>query len=48
MPDVILIDGEPLILQSIKISHPSIKIITLLNPADVNNSQQRQGSHGLF
>ncbi len=36
-PDVILIDGEPLILQSIKISHPSIKIITLLNPADVNN-----------
>ena len=37
MPDAILIDGEPLILQSIKISHPSIKIITLLNPADVNN-----------
>ena len=38
MPDAILIDGEPLILQSIKISHPSIKIITLLNPADVKNS----------
>ncbi len=37
MPDAILIDGEPLILQSIKISHPNIKIITLLNPADVNN-----------
>lgn len=37
MPDAILIDGEPLILQSIKISHPGIKIITLLNPADVNN-----------
>ena len=37
MPDAILIDGEPLILQSIKISHPSIKTIALLNPADVNN-----------
>ena len=37
MPDAILIDGEPLIIQSIRISHPSIKIITLLNPADVNN-----------
>ncbi len=37
MPDSIIIDGEPLILQSIKISHPSINIITLLNPADVNN-----------
>ena len=37
MPNAILIDGEPLILHSIKISHPDIKIITLLNPADVNN-----------
>lgn len=37
MPDLIIIDGEPLILQSIKISHPKIKIVALLNPSDVYN-----------
>lgn len=36
-PDIIIIDGEPLILHSIKISHPTIKIVCLLNPADVDN-----------
>lgn len=48
MPDVILIDGEPLILQSIKISHPSIKIVTLLNPADVNNSHNDKEAMDYF
>ena len=37
-PEVIVVDGEPLILHSIKISHPDIKVVTLLNPADVDNS----------
>lgn len=37
MPDIIIIDGEPLILQSIKISHPNIKVVALLNPSDVYN-----------
>lgn len=37
MPDIIIIDGEPLILQSIKISHPDIKVVALLNPSDVYN-----------
>ncbi|WP_195356207.1 glycosyltransferase [Bacteroides cellulosilyticus] len=36
-PDLIVIDGEPLILHSIKISFPDIKIVTLLNPSDVDN-----------
>lgn len=36
-PDLIIIDGEPLILHSIKISHPTIKVVCLLNPADVDN-----------
>lgn len=36
-PNVIMIDGEPLILQSIKISHPNIKVVALLNPSDVFN-----------
>lgn len=36
-PDIILIDGEPLILHSIKISFPQIKVVVLLNPSDVEN-----------
>lgn len=36
-PDLIILDGEPLILQSIKISYPSIKVVVLLNPSDVDN-----------
>lgn len=36
-PDLIIVDGEPLILQSIKISHPGIKVVALLNPSDVDN-----------
>lgn len=36
-PDLIVLDGEPLILHSIKISFPHIKILTLLNPSDVEN-----------
>mgnify|MGYP001775059309 CR=1 FL=1 len=36
-PDVVIVDGEPLILQSIKISHINVKVVALLNPADVDN-----------
>ena len=36
-PDLIIVDGEPLIIQSIKISHPNSKIVALLNPSDVDN-----------
>ena len=36
-PDIIIIDGEPLIIQSLKISHPDKKIVGLLNPADIEN-----------
>lgn len=48
VPDAVLIDGEPLILQSIKISYPSIKIITLLNPADVNNPNNDKEAMDFF
>lgn len=37
VPDIVLVDGEPLIVQSLKISYPGLKIVTLLNPADVDN-----------
>ena len=36
-PDIVLIDGEPLIIQALRISYPNLKIVTLLNPADVDN-----------
>jgi len=36
-PNVIVIDGEPLMIQSIKISHANVKVVVLLNPADVDN-----------
>lgn len=47
-PDAIVIDGEPLILQSIKISHPKIKVIALLNPADVNNPNNDKEAMDFF
>lgn len=33
-----MIDGEPLIVHSIKLSFPRMKIVVLLNPSDVDNS----------
>ena len=36
-PDIIIVDGEPLMLQSIKLSHKNIKVVALLNPSDVDN-----------
>lgn len=36
-PYIVVIDGEPLILYSLKISFPNIKIVSLLNPSDVDN-----------
>ena len=36
-PDVVILDGEPLIIQSLRISYPMLKIVALLNPADVDN-----------
>lgn len=47
-PDLIIIDGEPLMLQSIKISYPSIKIVALLNPADIQNQRNDKWSMDFF
>lgn len=38
-PDLVVIDGEALILQSLRLSYPELKIVALLNPADVENEQ---------
>ncbi len=48
MPDVIVVDGEPLILQSIKISHPKLKVVALLNPSDVDNPNNDKEAMDFF
>ena len=48
LPDLVVIDGEPLIIQSLKISYPKLKIATLLNPADIENSQNNQDAMRYF
>lgn len=47
-PNIVLIDGEPLILQSIKISFPNIKVVALLNPSDVDNPANDKFSMNYF
>lgn len=47
-PDVIIVDGEPLIIQSIRITHKNAKIIALLNPADVDNPSNDQEAMDYF
>ncbi len=47
-PDVIIIDGEPLMLHSIRISYPHIIIVTLLNPSDVDNPQNDKEAMDFF
>ena len=37
-PDCFFIDGEPLLLQQMRICFPSVRIVTLLNPSDIDNA----------
>ncbi len=36
-PDCIIIDGEPLLLYQMKLCFPNIKLVSLLNPSDLEN-----------
>lgn len=47
-PDLVIIDGEPLILLSLRISFPHIKIAALLNPSDVYNPTNEKESMDYF
>jgi hypothetical protein len=47
-PDLILIDGEPLLLATIKLRFPKLKILTLLNPFDINNPYNKLSSQLFF
>jgi len=47
-PDFILIDGEPLLLTTIKLRFPRIIVIALLNPFDVENPNNQLSSQLFF
>lgn len=47
-PDLIIIDGEPLMIQAIKLCFPSIYVLSLLNPFDVNNPFNERSSQQYF
>ena len=47
-PDIIIVDGEPLMIQSIKLSHKDIPIISLLNPSDVENPKNDKEAMAFF
>lgn len=47
-PDIVIIDGEPLILQSLRISYPELKIVALLNPSDVDNPENDKEAMDYF
>jgi len=47
-PDVVIVDGEPLILQSLRFSYPGLKTVALLNPSDIDNPQNDAASMDFF
>ena len=47
-PDLVIIDGEPLMLQSLRISYSSLKIVALINPSDVDNPQNDKEAMDYF
>jgi hypothetical protein len=47
-PDLVLIDGEPLMLQALKLAYPDTHVIALLNPSDVDNQMNQISSQVFF
>jgi UDP-N-acetylglucosamine transferase subunit ALG13 len=43
-PDIIILDGEPLMTQFLKLVFPAIKLVCLLNPFDVDNPYNQASS----
>ena len=48
LPDLIILDGEPLILHSLKISYPNLPVAILLNPSDVDNPKNDKEAMDFF
>lgn len=47
-PDFVLIDGEPLMVSTIKLRFPTLMVIALLNPFDVENPKNQLSSQLFF
>jgi hypothetical protein len=47
-PDFVLVDGEPLMVQAIKLTYPNTHVISLLNPSDVENPMNQTSSQLFF
>ena len=47
-PDIVIIDGEPILLHNLKISYPKLQIVSLLNPFDINNPHNLKSSQDFF
>lgn len=47
-PDIVLIDGEPLIVHSLRASYPKLKIVVLLNPSDIDNPKNNKEAMVFF
>lgn len=47
-PDIVLIDGEPILLHNLKISYPELYVVSLLNPFDINNPHNPKNSQDFF
>jgi len=47
-PDFVLIDGEPLMVSTIKLRFPSIKVVAILNPFDIENPHNKLSSQLFF
>mgnify|MGYP001178313516 CR=1 FL=1 len=47
-PNFIIIDGEPLMLTTIKLRFPKLKVIALLNPYDLENPHNKLSSQLFF
>jgi predicted glycosyltransferase len=43
-PDIIIVDGEPLMVQSLKLTFQNTKIVSLLNPFDIENPYNQPSS----
>ena len=47
-PDLVIIDGEPLLVSTLAMVYPKERILALLNPADLNNPSNAVSSMAFF
>lgn len=47
-PNLVIVDGEPLMVHSLRISYPNLVIVALLNPSDIENHNNDQEAMKYF